>query len=86
MESERFLTIHYLDGSSQTYTFPKQTSDKYDAISRFKSAIGSDRILLEEDGILTIIPMSAVKRLDLSPLPVDGADGIIMGARLNSGF
>ena len=82
MHSDRFMTIHYLDGSRETYSFPKQAKDQYDLVSKMKSALTTDRITIEVDGILSLIPLVAVKRIDFSPSPATLPDEVIVGAKL----
>jgi hypothetical protein len=43
--------------------------------------MSADRIVLEVEGILHIIPMTAVKRIDFSPVPPKLPDEVIRGAR-----
>jgi hypothetical protein len=47
-----------------------------------REGLGADRIVLEADGILHIIPLTAVKRIDFSPLPAKLPEQVIRGARL----
>ena len=69
MTVDRWLRIEYLDGTDETFTFPKQAKDEYDFSVRFREILSADRIVLESEGQLHIIPLSAVKRLDFSPAP-----------------
>ena len=51
-----------------------------DTVKDWFVRFGADRIVLEVDGLLHIIPMSAVKRLDFSPAPPHLPDFVIRGA------
>lgn len=82
MQPERFLTVHYLDGTTETYSFPKQAKDQYELANKMQSIMNLDRITMDVDGILSVIPLTAVKRLEFSPTPAALPDGIITGAKL----
>ncbi|MEW8051157.1 MAG: hypothetical protein AB2809_12335 [Candidatus Thiodiazotropha sp.] len=83
MEASRFLTVHYLDGSSETSTFPRQAKDQYDQMSKLHDAMTTDRLAIEADSSLHVIPLNAVKCFEFSPLPDKLPDGIIRHASLN---
>lgn len=80
MSVDRWLRIDYTDGTSETFSFPKQAEDDYDQMHKLREAMKADRIALEIDGLLRIIPMSAVKNLDFSPSPSKLPDFVISGA------
>jgi len=81
MSEDRWLRIEYVDGNSETFSFPKQAKDEYEQARAFREAMSADRIVLEVEGILHIIPMTAVKRIDFSPVPAKLPDEVIRGAR-----
>lgn len=82
MPVERWLRIDYVDGTSETYSFPKQATDNYDQTYRLNEALQADRIVLESDGQLHIIPMSAIKRIHFAPAPAKLPDQVIKDASL----
>lgn len=84
MAASRFLTIHYLDGSNETFTFPKQAKDHFDLMSKLNDAMKTDRFVIEADGHLHVIPLSSIKRLQFSPAPDTLPHGVISGASLNA--
>jgi hypothetical protein len=84
MEVSRFLTIHYVDGMSETFIFPKQATDHFDLMKKLNKTMTVDRLVIEADGSLHIIPLSAVKRFEFSPVPETLPEGIIRGATLSS--
>jgi hypothetical protein len=83
MAASRFLVIHYLDGTSETFTFPKQAKDHYDLMGKLNDAMKADRLTIEADGHLHIIPLSAIKRLQFSPTPESLPGEVIKQASLN---
>lgn len=80
MSVDRWLRIEYTDGTSETFSFPQQAKDDHEQMQRLREAMKADRIALEVDGLLHIIPMSAVKRLDFSPAPSKLPDFVVKGA------
>ncbi|MEW8220525.1 MAG: hypothetical protein AB2747_14835 [Candidatus Thiodiazotropha taylori] len=83
MAASRFLVIHYLDGTSETFTFPKQVKDHYDLMGKLNDAMKTDRLVIEADGHLNIIPLSGIKRLQFSPAPETLPAEVIKQASLN---
>ncbi len=86
MEATRFLTVHYLDGTSETFSFAKQAVDQFDMMNRLHTAMTSDRIVIEANERLHIIPVTSIKRVEFSPLPEKLPQGIIKGANLHDSF
>lgn len=80
MSVDRWLRIEYVDGMSETFSFPKQVEDDYEQMQKFREAMRADRIVLEVDGMVHVIPMTAVKRIDFSPAPSNLPDFVIRGA------
>lgn len=80
MSIDRWLRIEYLDGTSETFSFPKQAKDEYDQSQRIREALSADRIVLESEGQLHVIPMSAIKRLHFAPAPAKLPEWVIKGA------
>ncbi len=79
---ERFMTVTYLDGSRETYSFPRQSDDEYEAAMKRKFLLSTDRYILEVDGMVVMIPLTAVKRIEWSPAPDKLPDTILRGASL----
>ena len=79
MSVDRWLRIDFMDGTSETYSFPKQAKDEYDQSQRIREALSADRVVLESEGQLHIIPMSAIKRLHFAPAPVKLPEYVIQG-------
>ncbi|MBT3046907.1 MAG: hypothetical protein AB2593_19300 [Candidatus Thiodiazotropha sp.] len=52
-------------------------------MSKLHDAMTADRIVIEADSCLHIIPLNAVKRFEFSPLPDTLPEGIIRNASLN---
>lgn len=82
MPIDRWLRIEFVDGTSETFSFPKQAKDEYDQSQRIREALSADRIVLESEGQLHVIPMSAIKRLHFAPAPAKLPDWVIKGVTL----
>jgi hypothetical protein len=62
------LTINYMDGSVQKYSFTKK-EDGAMAMARIKDALAQNQILLALDDRAVIIPLTAVKFIEVYPRP-----------------
>ncbi len=85
MSANANLTVHFLDGSRVSYRYPKQAgSDPASIAATVKRAIEAERLVLEVDGDLVVIPIRSVKYIVVSPTPAHLPPGILRGARLIS--
>ena len=76
------LTFHFLDGSSLSATFPRQPdNDPLTVVSNVKKAIDQDKILVEVDRKLLIIPMNGVKYIKVDPMPAQVPASVIRGGK-----
>ena len=76
------LTVQFVDGTTTTFEYPQQSGkDQAAIVANVKKAIESDRLLVEADGALVVIPMSTVKWVRVSPAPSHLPAGILRGAR-----
>jgi hypothetical protein len=77
------LTVFFLDGTKATFHYPRQAGyDPATILSNVKRAIDADRVLLEVDGDLLVIPMKSVKYIQVSPAPTRLPSGVLRNARL----
>jgi hypothetical protein len=83
MGNDRFLTIHFIDGSEKKVTFPKQGGNPLLLAKRVQEAIDSRQLAIEIDGQLFVFPMSNVKYLQMSPSPDELPETVILGGALN---
>ena len=82
MASKRFLTIHFIDGSKISMTFPPQTENYHQIASRVQKALDANQLALEVEGELFVIPMNNVKYLQVNPAPEKLPDSVIRGGTL----
>lgn len=82
MDSNRFLTVHFIDGSEMSVTFPKQGGNPLLLAKRVQQAIESRQLAIEMDGQLVVIPMDNVKYMQASPSPDELPETVILGGTL----
>jgi hypothetical protein len=82
MSDERFLTIHFTDGSKLSLTFPKQTDELHQIAGRVQKALDANQLSIEIGGELFVIPMSNIKYMQVNPAPEKLPDTVIRGGVL----
>ena len=82
MTNKRYLTIHFTDGSKLSVTFPKQVEDFHQMATRVQKALDANKLAIEINGELFIIPMNNVKYLQVTPAPEKMPETIIHGGSL----
>ena len=76
MSSLVSLTVFFLDGTKVTFRYPRQSgTDPATIAATVKKAIDADKLLIEADGDLLVIPIKSVKYIQLSPAPPHLARG-----------
>jgi hypothetical protein len=64
--------------------FPVQIKNSTAAVlESIKKALESDKLVIEAEGKLVIIPWCGIRHLELSPIPVAVPFGSIKGARIS---
>ena len=77
------MQVFFLDGTSITFEYPRQSgTDQAAIVNTVKKAIESERLVLEVDGDLVVIPIRSVKYVQVSPAPPHLPSGILKRARL----
>jgi len=82
MADKRYLTIHFTDGSKLSVTFPKQDDALYKIVSRVQKALEADKLAIEIDGELFVIPTNNIKYIQASPCPEKLPEAVIRGGRI----
>ena len=78
----RRAIIHFTDASTLDLEWPKQDTKGHVFLSEaIRKAIESERLLVEVEGNLLVIPMRNVKYVELIPVPEQLPDGVIRNAR-----
>jgi hypothetical protein len=85
MAQEVTGTIHFMDGSKISLRWPRQAGTGSQIIAlNVKRALEADRILVESDGTLLLIPLRNVKYIQITPSPKELPSGVLRGAQLLS--
>jgi hypothetical protein len=78
----RRAVIHFTDATTLDLEWPKQDTKGCVFLSEaIRKAIESERLLVEVEGNLLVIPMRNVKYIELIPVPEQLPDGVIRNAR-----
>jgi hypothetical protein len=86
MAPKRFLTIHFIDGSKLSMTFPQQTGDFNQIASRVQKALDANQLAIEIEDELFVIPMNNVKYLQVNPAPEKLPDTVIRSGALKADY
>jgi len=77
------MTVFFLDGTKASFVYPRQSGKVQAAmVNTVKKAIDAERLVLEVDGDLVVIPIRSVKYVQVSPAPPHLPSGILRGARV----
>jgi hypothetical protein len=64
------MTVFFLDGTKASFEYPRQSgTDQSTIVTTVRRAIESERLVLEVDGDLLVIPIRSVKYVQVSPSP-----------------
>ena len=79
------LTVHFMDGTKLSVRYPRLTGmDRTGIAAAVKRALDAEKVIVEVDGDLLIIPMKNVKYFHLTPAPDHIPQGVIRNGRLIS--
>lgn len=77
------MTIHFNNGTKLDVTFPTQIKNSTAAVlEAMKKALGTDKLVIEAEGKLVIMPWSSIQQIEVTPAPPAVPFGAIMGARI----
>jgi hypothetical protein len=78
------MTVFFLDGTSASFRYPRQAgADPATIAATVKKAIDSERLVLEVNGDLLVIPVRSVKYIQVSPAPDHLPGGILRHAEVH---
>ena len=64
------MTVFFLDGTKASFEYPRQSgTDQATIVTTVRRAIESERLVLEVEGDLLVIPIRSVKYVQVSPSP-----------------
>jgi hypothetical protein len=77
------MTVHFMDGTKAVFRYPKQAGFDAATISaNVKRAIDAEKLVLEVDNDLLVIPTRNVKYIQVSPAPSHLPTGVLRQAKL----
>ena len=77
--------IFFMDGTKMSLSWPREGqagNDPMTIATSVKSALDSDKIMVEVDDTLLVIPTRNIKYFQLSPAPEKLPAGVVRGARV----
>ncbi len=84
MNEDRQLTIQFNNGTKMDVTFPTQIKNSTAAVMEaMKRMMESDKLVIEAEGRLVVIPWTSVKHVEVTPVPPAVPFGAIKGARIS---
>ena len=84
MNDDHQLTIHFNNGAKMDVMFPTQIKNSTAAVlESMKKALESDKLVIEAEGKLIIIPWASIKHVEVTPPPAAVPFGSIKGARIS---
>jgi hypothetical protein len=84
MNDEKKLIIYFNDGTKMDVSFPTQIKNSMGAlVESLKKVLEADKLLIEAEGRLIVIPWSSVKCVEASAILAAALPfGVIKGARI----
>jgi hypothetical protein len=83
MKEKANAVIHFMDGTSIVLDYTKQAGDDPSTIaSKVRKALDSDKLVVEADGSLLVIPMANIKYVAITPLPDALPAGVLRHAHI----
>ncbi len=83
MNDERQLTIYFNDGTSLKLAVPNQVRGSMGAaVEGMKRILEGDKLAIEVDDRLLVIPWSSVKQIEATPVPPSMPFGALKNVRI----
>jgi hypothetical protein len=78
------MTVFFMDGTKASFRYPRQAgTDASTIAATVKKAIDSEKLVLEVDGNLLVIPMRNIKYVQVTPAPAHLPQGVLRNARVD---
>jgi predicted homoserine dehydrogenase-like protein len=75
------MVVHFTDGSKMAFRYPKIT-DTSTLATKVKNALEQDKIVVQTDDSLIVIPVSSIKYIQVTPQPDALPEGVIRDAEI----
>jgi len=83
MNEDRQVTIHHNNGKTLKLSFPAQIRNSTAAVLEgMKRIMEGDKIAIEAEGRLIVIPWSSVQQIEVTPIPSSLPFGAIKNAKV----
>lgn len=83
MNEDKHVIIHFNNGSKMELSIPLQVKNSTAVVLEgIKKVMETDKLIIEAEGRLYVIPWSSVKLVELSSLPAALPFGAIKGAKV----
>ena len=83
MSKDVHAVIHFMDGTKVTFAWPQQASDDPSTmITRVRKALEMDKLAVEVQGDLFVIPIRNVKYVQITPAPAKLPAEVIRGGEV----
>ena len=77
------MTLFFMDGTKASFKYPRQSgNDAATVLANVKKAMDADKLVLETDGNLLVVPMRNIKYVQVSPAPEHLPTGVFRGVRV----
>lgn len=80
MTKKARMIIHFMDGTKVAFTYPKLADDPATIAMYVRKALEADKITVEAQGDLLVIPMRNIKYIQVSPAPDELPQGVLRNA------
>ena len=83
MSKNVHAVIHFMDGTKMTLAWPRQTGDvPATVVSNVRKALEMDKLAVEVQGDLFVIPIRNVKYVQITPAPAKLPGEVIRGGEV----
>lgn len=84
MAEDRDMTVHFMDGSKMSFSFPKQVTHDEFVSGRLDKILAKPALIVEADGAALIIPFSNIKYIQMYGVPTKLPDYVIRNATIEA--
>jgi len=84
MAEKRDLTVHFMDGSKMSFSFPKQVTQDEFVSGRLDKILGKPALVVEADGAALMIPFCNIKYIQMYGVPKKLPDYVIRDATIEA--
>lgn len=83
MSKDVTTTIFFIDGTKMTLTWPRQSGDDPSIIAmNVRKALEQDKLAIEVDGDLMVIPLGNIKYIQVTPAPPELPNNVLKHAHI----